>query len=142
MGQYREAAMTFLAADPPAALDAINAAKSAGNKNDHQSFTLSNNSYIVGYFVNVWLLMKIGDWQWALSIAGRFETTKPLNSAVSSEVDASLGIITQLRVAQEIVTEFREQLEQGESAANTLTLSSCLLVSTSEKGVGRSYFLQ
>jgi len=29
-GEYREAAMAFLAADPPAALDAINAAKSAG----------------------------------------------------------------------------------------------------------------
>jgi len=37
-------------------------------------------------------------------------------------------------VAQEIVSEFREQLEQGESAANTLIHSSGPSLTTSDRG--------
>ena len=58
----------------------------------------------------------LGDWQWALSIAGRFEGISNSNS--NSSIDGAAAV-SQLRVAQEIVSEFREQLEQGQTAENT-----------------------
>lgn len=56
------------------------------------------------------LIVGSGDWQWALSIAGRFSLP---GSGISP-----------LRVAQEIVSEFREQLEQAEAAENVFSTSN------------------
>eukprot|EP01036_Dinobryon_divergens_P032397 gene32397-41971_t len=70
----------------------------------------------------------VGDWQWALSIAGRFEGISNTSSSGSNSsfVDSAAAAVTvsQLRVAQEIVSEFREQLEQGQTAENTIAASN------------------